>query len=145
MVGDPMYGKGCGVDEDPIDWALQQLNAITNTRPLLAVFMRYMNDNWSAKAAMWCVGARRIPHACQNINVAIESYHSNLKSILNSTKERFVGRRMDWLIYHLTRMSSHITGMESNARLLGLFETNITRVLSVLRSSAHQQFQIQMF
>ena len=35
-------------------------------------------------------------------NAAIESYHSNLKSILHSAKERFVGRRMDWLIYHLT-------------------------------------------
>ena len=51
---------------------------------------------------MWCVGARKIPHASQNTNAAIESYHSNLKSILNSAKEMFVGRRMDWLIYHLT-------------------------------------------
>ena len=101
MVGDVMYGKGCGVDDDPIDWALQQLDFITNTRPRSAAFMRYMNDNWSAKAAMWCVGARRIPHAGQNTNATIESYHSNLKSILNSTKERFIGRRMDWLIYHL--------------------------------------------
>ncbi len=50
---------------------------------------------------MWCVGARKIPHAGQNTNAAIESYHSNLKSILNSAKGRFVGRRMDWLIYHL--------------------------------------------
>ena len=102
MVGDVMYGKGCGVDDDPIDWAVQQLEFITNTRPRLAAFMRYMHDNWSAKATMWCVGARRIPHTGQNTNAAIESYHSNLKNILNSTKERFVGRCMDWLIYHLT-------------------------------------------
>lgn len=50
---------------------------------------------------MWCVGARRIPHAGQNTNAAIESYHSNLKNILHLAKERFVGRRMNWLIYHL--------------------------------------------
>ena len=62
--------------------------------------MRYMNEIWVPKTTMWCVGARRIPHAGQNTNAAIESYHSNLKSILNSTKERFVGRRMDWLVYH---------------------------------------------
>ena len=102
MVGDIMYGNGCGVDDDPIHWALKQLDIITNTRPRSAAFMRYMNDNWRTKAPMWCVGARRIPHAGQNTNAAIESYHSNLKSILTSTKERFVGRRMDWLIYHLT-------------------------------------------
>ena len=102
MLGDVMYGKGCGVNDDPVDWALQQLNTITNTRPRSAAFMRYMNEIWVPKTAMWCVGARRIPHAGQNTNAAIESYHSNLKSILNSTKERFVGRRMDWLVYHLT-------------------------------------------
>ncbi len=51
---------------------------------------------------MWCVGARKIPHAGQNTNAAIESYYSNLKSILNSANERFVGHHMDWLIYHLT-------------------------------------------
>ena len=61
-----------------------------------------MDENWRAKTPMWCVGARRIPHAGQNTNAAIESYHCNLKSVLNSAKERFVGRRMDWLIYHLT-------------------------------------------
>jgi hypothetical protein len=32
----------------------------------------------------------------------IKSYHSNLKSIYNSIKERFDGRHMDWLTYHLT-------------------------------------------
>ena len=102
MVGDIMYGNGCGVDDDPIHWVLKQLDIITNTRPRSAVFMRYMNDTWITKAPMWCVGARKIPHAGQNTNAAIESYHSILKSILTSTKERLVGRRMDWLIYHLT-------------------------------------------
>ena len=101
MLGDIMYGKGCGVDDDPITWAVRQLDIIANTRPRAVSFMKYMHDSWRSKTAMWCVGARRIPHAGQNTNAAIESYHSNLKSILNSSKDRFVGRRMDWLIYHL--------------------------------------------
>ena len=102
MLGDIMYGKGCAVDADPIDWALGQLDIIANTRPRSAAFMRYIDKEWRPKVAMWCKGARRIPHAGQNTNSAIESYHSLLKSILSSSKERFVGRRMDWLIFHLT-------------------------------------------
>ena len=64
--------------------------------------VKYMNEVWRAKIPMWCVGARWIPHAWHNTNTAIESYHCNLKSVLNSSKERFVDRRIDWLIYHLT-------------------------------------------
>jgi hypothetical protein len=102
LLGDIMYGKGCGVDDDPIRWALSQLDIITYTKPRSAAFMLYIDEFWREKMSMWCIGARRIPHAGQNTNASIESYHSNLKNILNSTKERFVGRRMDWLIYHLT-------------------------------------------
>ena len=102
MLGDIMYGNGCKVDDDPVDWALQQLDKISLSRPQATSFMRYINEVWRPKTPMWCVGARRIPHAGQNTNAAIESYHSNLKSVLHSAKERFVGRRMDWLIYHLT-------------------------------------------
>ena len=102
LVGDIMYGTGCAVDDDPIDWATSQLDLITRTRPRSSAFMMYMNEWWRNKIPMWCVGARRIPHAGQNTNAALESYHSNLKNILSSSKERLVGRRMDWLIYHLT-------------------------------------------
>ena len=28
MIGDVMYGKGCGVDVDPVQWALRQLNSL---------------------------------------------------------------------------------------------------------------------
>ena len=97
-----MYGNECGVDDDPVDWALMQLDIIANLHPRETAFMKYIKDVRRPKMSMWCVGARRIPHAGQNTNVAIESYHSNLKSILHSANKRFVGRRMDWLIYHLT-------------------------------------------
>ena len=66
--------------------------------PLWDTWMKFGDQ----RPQMWCAGARRIPHARHNTNVAIESYHSNLKSVMHSAKERFVGRRMDWLIYHLT-------------------------------------------
>lgn len=55
--------KGSDIDDDLVDWALQQLDKITNTRPRLDAFMKYMNDTKRAKVSMWCVGARRIPHA----------------------------------------------------------------------------------
>jgi hypothetical protein len=63
MLGDIMYGKCCRVDDDPTDWALHQLDMISNTCPLATAFMRYVNEFWRAKTPMWCVGARRIPHA----------------------------------------------------------------------------------
>jgi hypothetical protein len=62
-----------------------------------------MNKVWIDKISIWCTNSRNIPHAGQNKNVAIESYHSNLKSMLKFAKECFNGRRMNWLIYHLTR------------------------------------------
>lgn len=89
LVGDIMYGKDCGVNDDPIDWVMSQLDMITNTRPRSAAFMTYMNEFWRAKISMWCVGTRKIPDAGHYTNATIESYHSNLKSILNFPTERF--------------------------------------------------------
>ena len=96
-----MYGRGCKVDEDPVDWVVRQLDTITNTRPRVVASMKYMNDTWRSKITMWCATTRRILHVSQNTNAAIKSYHSNLKSIINSSKERFVRMCMDWLLYHL--------------------------------------------
>lgn len=67
----------------------------TNSCPKSTAFMRYIKDVWRLKTPIWCVGARHILYVSQNTNAAIESYHSNLKSILNSTNERFVGDQMD--------------------------------------------------
>jgi hypothetical protein len=52
--------------------------------------------------SMWITGFRNIPHAGQDTNAAVESYHANMKSILLSSRERLSARKMDWLIYHLT-------------------------------------------
>ena len=102
QIGLVMYGKGCPIDYDHVLWAHDQLCDIQRNYPKAATFMKYMNEIWMDKIFMWCTASRNIPHAGQNTNAAIELYHSNLKSILKSTKERFNGRRMDWLIYHLT-------------------------------------------
>jgi hypothetical protein len=100
-MGNIMYGKNLGVDEDPVKWAQDQIDALTEERPNAARFMKYVKKHWWDKASMWCISNCTIPHAWQNTNAAIESYHGNLKSILKSSRERFDGRRLDWLIYHL--------------------------------------------
>jgi hypothetical protein len=51
--------------------------------------------------AMRCVGNCNIPHASQDANASIESYHANIKWILFCSKETLIGCRKDWLIYHL--------------------------------------------
>lgn len=80
MVGGFMYGNECSVNNDSIDLAPKQIDIITTSRPRSTTFMRYMNDNWKAQAAMWYVGARRIPHVGQNTIATIKSYHLNLKA-----------------------------------------------------------------
>lgn len=55
-----------------------QLDKIANICPSATSFMRYIKDLWKPKVSMWCVGAWWIPHAGQNTNIAIESYHYNL-------------------------------------------------------------------
>lgn len=73
MVDYIMYGKWCDVDENPIYWALAQLDNISNSQPRVVTFKRYINDTWRAKTTMWCIRVRRIPHVGQNTNTAIES------------------------------------------------------------------------
>jgi hypothetical protein len=50
---------------------------------------------------MSCVGNYNIPHASQDTNALIESYHVDIKQILFCAKERLIGHIVDWLIYHL--------------------------------------------
>ena len=88
-MGNIMYGKGLDVDDDPIRWAQDQVDALLVERPSAARFMKYIKKHWWSKASMWCISNRTIPHVRQNTNAAIESYHGNLKSILKSSRERF--------------------------------------------------------
>jgi hypothetical protein len=54
------------------------------------------------KLDMWLTCNQHLPRAGQDTNMAIESYHGNMKAILKASKGRLVGRRMDWLIDELT-------------------------------------------
>ena len=51
---------------------------------------------------MWTKGVRRIPHAGQDTNSSIESYHGAMKRWLGFTTKGLRGRRLDWLITMLT-------------------------------------------
>ena len=53
-------------------------------------------------AATWTKGVRRIPHAGQDTNSSIESYHGAMKRWLGFTTKGLRGRRLDWLITMLT-------------------------------------------
>jgi hypothetical protein len=50
---------------------------------------------------MWCVGNHNIPHARQDTNAIMESFHSNMKQIFMSSKEKFIKHKSDWLTFHL--------------------------------------------
>jgi hypothetical protein len=64
-------------------------------------FISYFEETWSVNTTMWVTTNKNFPHCGQDTNVAIESYHANLKSILTQTRHKLCGRRMDWLVYHL--------------------------------------------
>jgi hypothetical protein len=96
-----MYSCGCPIDADAILWAKQQIHLPATRCPNATHFMKYLKKQWLRKAAISCVGKCNIPHASQDTNTLIESYHANIKWILFCSRERFTRHIMDWLIYHL--------------------------------------------
>jgi hypothetical protein len=64
--------------------------------------MDYFEKQWVGNMSIWITGFRNIPHAGQDTNAVVESYHVNMKSILLGTHQQLSGHRMDWLIFHLT-------------------------------------------
>lgn len=117
-VGDVLYGKRYVVGTDPVAWANKELDKIRDRRPSAAKFMKYIDKHWRKKIGMWCAANRNVPHAGQNTNAGIESFHANLKRILLLEKQRFVGRRMDWLADDL---KNKVTGHYWYARALKEF------------------------
>jgi hypothetical protein len=89
--GEIIYSCGCLVDIDAIIWAKQQIHLLA-TRYLNAThFMKYLTKHWLHNVAMCCVGNRNIPHAGQNTNASIESYHTNIKDFVMFKK------KIDWV------------------------------------------------
>lgn len=62
----------------------------------------YMEKQWMPKLDMWITNNRHLLHAGQDTNVAIESYHSNMKAILMASRGCLARCCMDWLIHELT-------------------------------------------
>ena len=54
-----------------------------------------------ACVAMWAKNLQNFPHANQETNASIESYHFHIKSHYLSDCSKKCTRRMDWLIYIL--------------------------------------------
>lgn len=102
-LGFVMQRMGCFIGAHSMSWTHEQLRDIQQNHPKVATFVKYMKGVLKDKIAVWCTSSRNILHVGQNENVAIESYYTNLKNILNSAKECFNGRYMNWLIYQLIR------------------------------------------
>ncbi len=94
-LGKIIYSQGCSLDGDPIAWAKKQIEILANVYANAPRFMEYLKKHWLPKANMWCVGNRNIPHIGQDTNSAMESFHSNMKGILYSSRKKFIGHRMD--------------------------------------------------
>jgi hypothetical protein len=115
VVGDLMYLSEIPDDrQDPavrdparppwtiLGWAYECYKHMKHTIKNSEAFWDYFDKEWIPKMSMWITGNRHIPHAGQDTNAAIESYHSTMKSVLRASWGKLVGRRVDWLISQLT-------------------------------------------
>ncbi|KAJ7526189.1 hypothetical protein O6H91_17G086300 [Diphasiastrum complanatum] len=66
-------------------------------------FREYFRKEWmeSEKMSMWLQVANDIQHANHEVNAAIECYHANLKRKHLCSRNRLLGKRMDWLLWVL--------------------------------------------
>ena len=55
------------------------------------------------QSGMWVKGCRDFPHANQETNNSVESYHCFLKSKFLYDRRKKCARRMDWLLYQLLK------------------------------------------
>jgi hypothetical protein len=76
-------------------WAKQQLKFLAQNYLDLAHFCEYLKENWLHKARMWCVKNQNIPHAGQYMNATMESFHNNMKQILDFSQKRLTKCMMD--------------------------------------------------
>jgi hypothetical protein len=65
-------------------------------------FWAYVEKQWMLKLDIWLTDNQHRPYAGQDTNVAIESYHGNMKAVFRASKSRLVRRQVDWLIHELT-------------------------------------------
>ena len=49
--------------EDPVTWALVQVDNLHFSYPSKARFLNYFDTTWRGKVHMWCVGIQDVPHS----------------------------------------------------------------------------------
>jgi hypothetical protein len=82
-----MYTKAYPLDHNHVLWAQLQIDIMATKYYNTFRFIEYFKDHWMHRVAMWCVGNHNIPHAGQDTNAVVESFHSNMKQILMSSEE----------------------------------------------------------
>ncbi len=73
-----MYSQDCPLHVEHVLGA-EQLEKLATNHPNSTRFCEYLNQHWLQKAKMWCIGNRNILRAGQDTNVALESFHNNMK------------------------------------------------------------------
>ncbi|MCO5559333.1 hypothetical protein L7F22_050746 [Adiantum nelumboides] len=64
-------------------------------------FIDYFRTHWVTKVEMWARGVQVLPHANQDTNGTIQSYHVTLKLRFLCGKKYIWGRRIDWLLHKI--------------------------------------------
>jgi hypothetical protein len=101
-IAQVMYTTDGNKGNNTVAQAQQKFDDLKLQFPQALEFFVYFEKQWMPKMCMWVIGFRNVPHAGQDTNAAVESYHANMKSIMSEARQKFQGRRMDWLIYELT-------------------------------------------
>ena len=79
---DLMYGNEILQGELAVKAAREKFEFLKVKYPQAKLFFLYFEKTWIPKIEMWVKGYRNIPHANQDTNAVVESYHANLKAIL---------------------------------------------------------------
>jgi hypothetical protein len=101
VLGQIMYSRTCPLNHALVLWAQLQIDIMATKYPNAFQFIEYLKDHWTHKVIMWCASNYNIPHARKDTNVTVESFHNNMKWFYFSSREWLIGRRLDWLIFHL--------------------------------------------
>lgn len=89
-----MYYEDGMKGQNDVEHAKQKYDDLKTEFPNAILFFDYFSKQWISKAEMWVTGFCNIPHAGQDTNVVVESYHVNMKAILATDCRRLFGRRM---------------------------------------------------
>ncbi len=82
IMHDTMQPNG----KTPLEFTKEELLKLMETILDVQAFWSYVILEWVPKCEMWVMGNWYLPYANHDTNVAIESYHANLKATLRAAK-----------------------------------------------------------